>query len=336
MIERILKPTQERGKYMILADKILDLRKKSGLSQEELAYKLGVSRQAVSKWESAQAIPDLNRIIKLAEVFSISTDYLLKDNYEPSDIEPMSDKEMNYMISLDDAMNYLSLKETSAHKVALGVLLCIVSPTLLMILWGLSQQIPPVVSEMTAVILGVFGVLIMVAIGVANFIQADQMMEDVEYIEEEVIETQYGVDSIVTEKYAQFKPKANKALVMGIILYITSPLMIIWSALTEREALILYSVVLLLGMVAFATYLITQLETIKEGYQALLQKDKYSISYKQAHKKTSPFLENVYWPIVLVLYLGISFVTGRWEITWLIWPLAGILESIVTYFMGKD
>ena len=61
---------------MILADKIIDLRKKNGWSQEELAEQLGVSRQSVSKWESAQSVPDMNRILKLSELFGVSTDYL--------------------------------------------------------------------------------------------------------------------------------------------------------------------------------------------------------------------------------------------------------------------
>ena len=64
---------------MILADKIIEERKKNGWSQEELANKLGVSRQAVSKWESAGAIPDLKRILQMSELFGVTTDYLLKD-----------------------------------------------------------------------------------------------------------------------------------------------------------------------------------------------------------------------------------------------------------------
>ena len=69
---------------MILADKIMNERKRNGWSQEELADKLGVSRQSVSKWESAQSVPDLNRIIKLAEIFGVTTDYLLKEELENS------------------------------------------------------------------------------------------------------------------------------------------------------------------------------------------------------------------------------------------------------------
>ena len=63
---------------MILADKIIKLRRQSGFSQEELAARLNVSRQSVSKWESGTSIPDLNKIIKLSEIFGVSTDYLLK------------------------------------------------------------------------------------------------------------------------------------------------------------------------------------------------------------------------------------------------------------------
>ena len=64
---------------MILAEKITEERKKNGWSQEEMAEKLSVSRQAVSKWESAQSTPDLQKVLRLAEIFGVSTDYLLKD-----------------------------------------------------------------------------------------------------------------------------------------------------------------------------------------------------------------------------------------------------------------
>ena len=67
---------------MILADKIIQLRKKNGWSQEELAEQMGVSRQAVCKWEGAQSIPDINRLIQLSKLFNVSIDYLLKDEME--------------------------------------------------------------------------------------------------------------------------------------------------------------------------------------------------------------------------------------------------------------
>ncbi len=63
---------------MNIADKIQYLRKQNGLSQEELADKIGVSRQAVSKWESEQSTPDIEKIIAISDLFDVTTDYILK------------------------------------------------------------------------------------------------------------------------------------------------------------------------------------------------------------------------------------------------------------------
>ena len=67
---------------MILAEKIISLRKKNGWSQEQLAEQLNISRQSVSKWESGTSIPDLDKILKMSAIFGVSTDYLLKDELE--------------------------------------------------------------------------------------------------------------------------------------------------------------------------------------------------------------------------------------------------------------
>ena len=72
---------------MNMADRIQYLRKTNGISQEELADKVGVSRQAVSKWESEQSLPDLGKIITMSDYFGVTTDYILKG------IEPVTDKE---------------------------------------------------------------------------------------------------------------------------------------------------------------------------------------------------------------------------------------------------
>lgn len=65
---------------MTLGEKIFILRRENGLSQEELAERLGVSRQSVSKWESGNVMPDLDKVLMLSEIFSVSTDTLVKDN----------------------------------------------------------------------------------------------------------------------------------------------------------------------------------------------------------------------------------------------------------------
>lgn len=66
---------------MQLSDKIVGLRKSNGMSQEELAEKLNISRQAISRWEKGSALPDATNILQLSKLFGVTTDYLLNDDY---------------------------------------------------------------------------------------------------------------------------------------------------------------------------------------------------------------------------------------------------------------
>lgn len=73
---------------MDVSEKILQLRKAKGFTQEDLAEKLGVSRQSVSKWESGQSVPELEKLVALSGIFEVTTDYLLK----PSELDELSIK----------------------------------------------------------------------------------------------------------------------------------------------------------------------------------------------------------------------------------------------------
>ena len=130
---------------MILADKIMEERKKLGLSQEELAEKLSVSRQSVSKWEGAQSVPDINRILQMAEIFGVSTDYLLRDEMEKKPEkealceEVKSDKKVR-RVSMEEAYEFIAMKKRQAPQIAFGVSLCILSSVLLLVLSGLAES----------------------------------------------------------------------------------------------------------------------------------------------------------------------------------------------------
>jgi transcriptional regulator with XRE-family HTH domain len=71
---------------MNVADRIQALRKQHGMSQEQLADAVGVSRQAVSKWESEQASPDLDKVVIMSDLFDVTTDYILK-GIEPAEVQ---------------------------------------------------------------------------------------------------------------------------------------------------------------------------------------------------------------------------------------------------------
>jgi transcriptional regulator with XRE-family HTH domain len=97
---------------MNIADRIQSLRKQKGMSQIELADAIGVSRQAVSKWESEQAIPDLDKIIAMSEIFGTTTDYLLK-GIEPIEGDPDAPVAPKPKMSKEES---LALAEKLTHE----------------------------------------------------------------------------------------------------------------------------------------------------------------------------------------------------------------------------
>lgn len=120
---------------MNMADRIQSLRKSKGVSQEELAHYIGVSRQAVSKWESEQSGPDLENIIAISEYFQVTTDYLLKG------IEAVAEEKS------DSAVGSRVLYAASTALVYLGLLIGIGG-------WLAEQTLEPVFGSMCAQVVG--------------------------------------------------------------------------------------------------------------------------------------------------------------------------------------
>ncbi|MBQ8176653.1 MAG: helix-turn-helix transcriptional regulator [Oscillospiraceae bacterium] len=83
---------------MIFREKLVQLRKSRNLTQEQLAEALGVSRQAVSRWEAGDSTPDMINLLGLCDLFGVSSDYLIHDNYQSDDDMPIV-KEKNERIS---------------------------------------------------------------------------------------------------------------------------------------------------------------------------------------------------------------------------------------------
>ncbi len=115
---------------MNTADRIQSLRKAKGISQEQLADTLGVSRQAVSKWESEQSTPDIEKIILLSDYFDVTTDYLLK-GIEQSTDEKEKKPDSRIFTAVGTALNFIGLiaavmvwiKEQTPTAVAVGLIL---------------------------------------------------------------------------------------------------------------------------------------------------------------------------------------------------------------------
>ena len=315
---------------MILADKIIEQRKKLGLSQEELAEKLGVSRQAVSKWESAQSTPDLGRILELGRLFGVSTDYLLKDDAEQAEYINVPDDAVSMRrVDMAEANAFLDLKAGQSRSIAFATFLCILSPVCLLLLCAASIDNTFGISENLAAGVGVIVLLIMVAAAVAIFISDDVKARPYEYMEKEPFETEYGVVGMVRERQSRYQPTHTRALVIGVCTCILSviPLMVA-TTVTQKDYLIVAMVALLLFVAGIGVFLIISTSIIWESMEQLLQEGDYTKKKKKS-SALSEAVSGVYWMLAVAVYLGISFTTDAWDKSWIVWPIAGVLYGAV-------
>lgn len=306
---------------MILADKIIEERKKNGWSQEELANKLGVSRQAVSKWESAGSIPDLQRILQMSELFGVTTDYLLKDEIEE---EPLNEyvETKTIKVSMEEANQYLDMKSRGSRIVANATSLCILSPVPLIVLGTMTED--HILIGFSLVLL-----LVLVAIAVYLFVNYGLHESHMRHLEKESFETEYGVSGMVRERREQYEPTFTRNIAIGVVLCILSVIPTIMAGVMEVEDYMSgISVGLLLIIVSIGVNILIRAGMIKSSYDTLLQEGEYTIEEKHLKKKTDAF-SGAYWCLIVAIYLGWSFWTNNWKFTWIIWPVAGVLYAAV-------
>lgn len=319
---------------MILAEKIIKLRKQNGWSQEELAMRMDVSRQSVSKWESMSSIPDLDKIVKLSKLFGVSTDYLLRDDMEetenidvPADFTESETTKRN--VTLDEANRFMEFNDAAAPRIAFGVLMCIISPVLLIVMSGLSESGILGISENLAAGIGVAVLLIIVALAVMLFVSTGMKLSKYEYLEKEILDLEYGIAGIAETKKENYEDKHKKDMAVGIGLCVASAVpLLLTVAFTEAELIMVLMVGILLIMVAAGVFLIVRTSMINSAYQKLLEEGDYTPERKMTAKKNDN-LSTIYWCTVVAIYLGWSFLSGDWNFTWIIWPVAGVFFGAV-------
>ena len=306
---------------MILADKIIEERKKNGWSQEELANKLGVSRRAVSKWESAGSIPDLQRILQMSELFDVTTDYLLKDEIEEAPLNEYVESN-TIKVSMEEANQYLDMKSRGSRIVANATSLCILSPVPLIVLGTMTE-------DHTLIGFSLVFLLVLVAIAVYLFVNYGLRESHMQHLEKESFETEYGVSGMVRERRDKYEPAFIRNIAIGVVLCILSVIPTIMTGVMEADDSICgLSVGLLLIIVSIGVNILIRAGMIKSSYDTLLQEGEYTKEEKHIKKKTDDF-SGVYWCLVVVIYLGWSFSTNNWKFTWIIWPVAGVLYAAV-------
>ena len=217
---------------MIFADKLIALRKKKGWSQEELAEKMNVSRQAVSKWESAQSLPDLGKILALSALFDVTTDYLLKDELESETSVTQEATPTLRGVSLAQARAYLEHRKAAAKQIALATLLCILSPVVLILLVGASEFHS--FSENLAGGLGMLVLFALVAVAVFLFTRCGFQNSPYEFLDKEPFELEQGVKDLVQQQQNEYRASYAKYNLIGCCLCVLSPIPVVVAAFLDH------------------------------------------------------------------------------------------------------
>lgn len=309
---------------MILADKIIRLRKKLGWSQEELAEKMNVSRQAVSKWEGAQTIPDLGKVLQLSQLFGVTTDYLLKDEIEIEEFTGDDGEVSVKRVSLQEAGEFMQWRQEAAKRIALATFLCIISPIPLLLLAAASEVPSFGMSDNLAAGVGVITLLLMVALAVVSFVQCGFRNSPYEFLEKEAFETEYGVVGMVKEAQQTYRPTYAKYNTIATFICVLSPVPLLIGAFTENGLLTVIMLCFTILLVGVGVMLFITAGVRWASIQKLLKEGDYSEDGKKRSKRNE-VVSSVYWLSATAVYLGWSFLTNDWHMTWLVWPIAGVL-----------
>ena len=255
---------------MIFADKLILLRKKAGWSQEELAEQMDITRQSVSKWEGAQSVPDLEKMIRLSELFGVSTDYLLKDEIEEAEqLNSSNDIPTSRRVSMEEANAFLSIKSNTAKTIAYATFLCILSPIALLMLGAINESTPGILNEDIAGGIGMIVLIIFAAIAAVMFILSGNKTAPFAYLEKEKFETEYGVRGMVKERKAQYKDLHTKNNIAGTCLCITALIPLFVGAIIDADNDLFLTIMLSLSFLIAGVGVICFIKTgiIWESYE---------------------------------------------------------------------
>lgn len=301
---------------MGFSENLQNLRKINQLSQEQLAEQLEVSRQAVSKWESGNGYPEIDKIIMICDLFSCNMDELLR-----GDIHFVENDERAAFEIYDKMQNKFS------KCISLGVSIILLGVTILLYCGDLDEMNP--INEsygVIGVVLLLTCVLIAVAIFIASGIQENQLKEKYP-----VITNFYKRETIDA-----FEKNYMMAMVTGVslILFGVISLVFLYGMRVVRDNSTL-PVVILMFLVTIAVGIFIYFGIQKDKYDI----DKYNKINSKDFKKNEKIVDKICGILMLVatiIFLISGLVFQMWKINWIVYPIGGILCGIVSIIYSDD
>lgn len=299
--------------------KLQKLRKEKGLSQEALAEKLGVSRQAVSKWETGEGYPEMDKLLMISELFQVSLDYLMKDN---DNSETYFQQEDQYFMNHQTIEDYMKFKNKFAYTIGASVFMIIMS---LNIAVGLSH------TQHGSI--GAFGMLVVIAIAVALIVVIALQQDKYSRLENKKISMSYQDLQDLQIKQTKFKSYYGMGIALGVclIIFSTACIILITEFIGENNIL---APIQFLTCIACAVFAFIILGIKNDMYRFLVQNREY-ITKKQENKKSDD-LFGITMPLAAMIYLALGFTKNWWHPGWLVFPITVFITLGIQMFMKKD
>ena len=210
--------------------------------------------------------------------------------------------------------------------------LCILSPVLCILLAVAGETGLAPFTEDQGGILGSVVLFLLIAGAVALFVWSAGKYRRFQALSRLPLETEYGVTGMVKERRKDYEPRHTRSMVLGVTLCVLAVVPVLAFALLNEEDDFLMAVgtSFLLALIAAGVFLIVRTCVRWSGFQTLLEEGDYSRREKALGERLG-----IYWCVITAAYLAVSFLTGRWDMTWVIWPVAGVLSPLVKYLLRR-
>ncbi len=306
---------------MTLNEKIKWLRTERNMSESDLAKELGVSARTVLRWERGITMPDIESIVKLSEIFDVSSDMLIKDSV---DIRSGKDSSAKKHVCYDEARAFLREKFRSAYLIALATTVIMLSPGITLVIMSL-----PLSSDVLAHSIGISALFVTIAVAVSLYIASSFKTSRFDYIMKEEITVDYSVMSMIFAAEEKTMRTNAARTVIGTALCILSPLptvlTVISPAATSLGITIALAASLLTAAIGVSLFLISGIK--RSAISAL--KDS-----KRAHsvhlKKLEDSIHGSLWTLAIAIYLFYSIKSGEWKLSWMILIFTGAISAIIS------
>lgn len=282
---------------MKFGEKLQKLRKEKGMSQEELAARLHVSRQAVSKWENDQGYPETEKMLMIGNIFSVTMDYLLKDE---GGEQP---QEQGFYASRECVQGYLQQEKRITLRIAVGTLLCILS--------GLPVLIYPQQED----VMSIFS-MILIALGIAVLVSLSFDKNEYKILKQEPLYFDHDHLQELKEENDGLQKKFKCLIIGGLLLiFLSCIIAIISEDVLHMEKAPMDAGYLLL--ISIAVFLFIYAGCSMDTYELLVDNETYR---KKKHGNRYSWLYYVTLGCASILYVGLGMLFGKeaWRTGWIL------------------